>query len=407
MTTVLNMPRFGLDDARAMQDPYPVYRELRDHGPVCRGGPGQWVFSRHAEVSALLRDPRLGREFPEEYQAMSVGEGPANDYLRRIIIDRDPPDHTRLRRLLTKSLNPAMVRALREPISTLVDGVLDQFADEGELDLVSDLAVPVPMMVMSELLGIPVADRATIARWSTSLAQAFAVFIPEDKRREAHESVVQLRAYMSELLGERRGRPGEDLLSRMVTAVKDGAEPLSDDEIIDNALFVYYAGFETTTNVIATGGDLLVRQPHTQRQLREDPGTVTTALEEFMRYDAPIHATTRMATETMEVAGHTIRKGRVVVLLLASANHDERVFPDPGRADVTRAPNPHVSFGGGVHHCLGAALARVEGAVVFERLIARFADIEAAGESVWNPSGGGFRFPYWAYRSVPVRVRPV
>ncbi|MBA3780258.1 MAG: cytochrome P450 [Nocardioides sp.] len=407
MTTVLNMPRFGLDDARAMQDPYPVYRELRDHGPVCRGGPGQWVFSRHAEVSALLRDPRLGREFPEEYQAMSVGEGPANDYLRRIIIDRDPPDHTRLRRLLTKSLNPAMVRALREPISTLVDGVLDQFADEGELDLVSDLAVPVPMMVMSELLGIPVADRATIARWSTSLAQAFAVFIPEDKRREAHESVVHLRAYMSELLGERRRRPGEDLLSRMITAVKDGAEPLSDDEIIDNALFVYYAGFETTTNVIATGGDLLVRQPHTQRQLREDPGTVTTALEEFMRYDAPIHATTRMATETMEVAGHTIRKGRVVVLLLASANHDERVFPDPGRADVTRAPNPHVSFGGGVHHCLGAALARVEGAVVFERLTARFADIEAAGESVWNPSGGGFRFPYWAYRSIPVRVRPV
>ncbi|MBZ4497916.1 cytochrome P450 [Dermacoccus sp. Tok2021] len=405
MTTVLNMPRFGLDDARAMKDPYPVYRELRDYGPVCRGGPGQWVFSRHAEVSALLRDPRLGREFPEDYQAVSVGEGPANDYLRRIIIDRDPPDHTRLRWLLTKSLNPAMVRALREPIAKLVDGLLDRFADEGELDLVSDLAVPVPMMVMSELLDIPAADREAIARWSTSLAQAFAVFIPEDKRREAHESVVHLRNYMSELLTERRRRPGEDLLSRMITAVKDGTDPLSDEEIIDNALFVYYAGFETTTNVIATGSDLLVRQPHTQRQLREDPGAAPTALEEFMRYDAPIHATTRLVTETMEVAGHTIRKGRVVVLLLASANHDERVFADPGRADLTRSPNPHVSFGGGVHHCLGAALARVEGAVVFERLTARFADIEAAGDSVWESSGGGFRFPYWAYRSVPVKVR--
>ncbi|MFE9380746.1 cytochrome P450 [Streptomyces sp. NPDC006855] len=403
---MLNMPRFLLDDARAVRDPYPVYRRLRDYGPVCRGGPGQWVFPRHEEVSALLRDPRLGREFPEEYQAVSVGEGPANDYLRRIVVDRDRPDHTRLRRLLVKSLSPAMVRGLREPIARLVDGLLDRFADERRFDLVADLAVPVPMTVMSELLDIPRPDRADIARLSTSLAQAFAVFIPPDRQREAHAAVVELREYMAGLVRERRRRPGEDLLSRMLAAVKDGEEPLTDEEIIDNALFVYYAGFETTTNAIATGGDLLVRQPHTQRQLRADPGVVGSALEEFMRYDAPIHATTRLALEPIKIAGLTIRKGRVVVLLLASANHDERVFHDPARADLTRAPNPHLSFGGGVHHCLGAALARVEGAVVFERLVARFSDIESAGEGVWEPSQGGFRFPYWAHRSVPVAVRP-
>ena len=407
MATVLNLPSFRIEDACTMQDPYPTYRELRDHGPVCRGGPGQWVFSRHAEVSALLRDPRLGREFPEDYLAMSVGEGPANDYLRRIVIDRDRPNHTRLRGLLTKALSPAMVRALRQPITSLVDGVLDRFADEGESDLVTELAVPVPMMVMSELFGIPTTDRAVIARWSTSLAQAFAVFIPHDKRREAHEAVVHLRDYMSELLHERRCRLGEDVLSRMITAVKNGSEPLSDEEIIDNALFLYYAGFETTTNLIATGCNLIARQPHTQQQLRENPGMIPAALEEFLRFDAPIHATTRLATETLEVAGHTIRAGRVVVLLLASANHDERVFTDPDRVDVTRSPNPHVSFGGGVHRCLGAALARIEGTVVFERLIARFATIEAVRESVSKPSGGGFRFPYWAYRSVPVAVRSV
>ncbi|MFB8103648.1 cytochrome P450 [Streptomyces sp. NPDC056007] len=406
MNTVLNMPRFLLDDARAVRDPYPVYRRLRAYGPVCRGGPGQWVFPRHEEVSALLRDPRLGREFPEEYQAVSVGEGPANDYLRRIVVDRDRPDHTRLRRLLTKSLSPAMIRGLREPIALLVDGLLDRFAEERRFDLVRDLAVPVPMMVMSELLDIPRADRDDIARLSTSLAQAFAVFISEDKRREAHGAVVELREYMAGLVRERRRRPGDDLLSRMLTAVKDGEEPLTDKEIIDNALFVYYAGFETTTNAIATGGDLFVHQPHTQRQLRADPGIVPSALEEFMRYDAPIHATTRLATEPIEIAGLTIRKGRVVVLLLASANHDERVFPDPARADLTRSPNPHLSFGGGIHHCLGAALARVEGAVVFERLVARFADIESAGEGVWEPSEGGFRFPYWAHRGLPVAVRP-
>lgn len=335
-----------------------------------------------------------------------MGEGPANDYLRRIVVDRDRPDHTRLRRLLTKSLSPAMIRGLREPIALLVDGLLDRFAEERRFDLVRDLAVPVPMMVMSELLDIPRADRDDIARLSTSLAQAFAVFISEDKRREAHGAVVELREYMAGLVRERRRRPGDDLLSRMLTAVKDGEEPLTDEEIIDNALFVYYAGFETTTNAIATGGDLFVHQPHTQRQLRADPGIVPSALEEFMRYDAPIHATTRLATEPIEIAGLTIRKGRVVVLLLASANHDERVFPDPARADLTRSPNPHLSFGGGIHHCLGAALARVEGAVVFERLVARFADIESAGEGVWEPSEGGFRFPYWAHRGLPVAVRP-
>lgn len=403
---VADMPRYVLDDAMNVADPNPVYRRLREYGPVARGGPGQWVFPRHAEVSALLRDPRLGREYPERYQALSIGEGPANDYLRRIIINRDGEAHTRLRRLLTKSLTPGMVRSLARPIGTLVDGILDRLADRDAWDLVTDLAVPVPMAVMSELLGIPAADRETVAKWSTSLAQAFAVFIPDDKRHEAHESVVALRAYFADLLRERRRLPGEDLLSRMVAAVRDGTEPLTDEEIVDNALFVYYAGFETTTNAIATGGKVLTTQPDAQHRLRADPGIAGTALEEFMRYDAPIPTTSRLALEPIEIAGHTVRRGRVVVLLLASANRDESVFAHPDRVDLTRSPNPHVSFGGGVHLCLGAALARVEGAVVLERLTARFSRLEPAGPARWNPSSGGFRFPYWAYESIPVAASP-
>lgn len=401
-----DMPRYVLDDAKHAADPYPVYQELRAYGPVCRGGPGQWVFPRHAEVSALLRDTRLGREYPERYQALSIGEGPANEYLQRIVINRDHTAHARLRRLLIKALNPAMVRSLAEPIGALVDRTLDRLAERGTWDLVTDLAVPVPMSVMSELLDIPEADRDMIARWSASLAQAFAVFIPDDKRYEAHEAVALLRDYFADLLRERRRRPGEDLLSRMITAVRDGTEPLTDEEIVDNALFVYYAGFETTTNAIATGGHVLLTQPEAQRRLRADPGLVGTALDEFMRYDAPIPTTSRLALEPIEIAGHTVRRGRVVVLLLASANRDASVFEDPDRVDLTRSPNPHVSFGGGVHHCLGAALARVEGGVVFERLMARFSHLEPAGPSRWNPSAGGFRFPYWAYESIPVAGRP-
>ncbi|SCK54747.1 cytochrome P450 [Streptomyces sp. WMMB 322] len=401
-----DMPRYVLDDAKDAADPYPVYRELRAYGPVCRGGPGQWVFPRHAEVSALLRDTRLGREYPEQYQALSIGEGPANDYLQRIVINRDHTAHARLRRLLIKALNPALVRSLAGPVGALVDRRLDHLAERGTWDLVSDLAVPVPMSVMSELLGVPEADRDMIARWSASLAQAFAVFIPDDKRHEAHESVVLLRDYFAGLLRERRRRPGEDLLSRMITAVRDGTEPLTDEEIVDNALFVYYAGFETTTNAIATGGQVLLTQPGAQRRLRAEPGLVGTALDEFMRYDAPIPTTSRLALEPIEIAGHTVRRGRVVVLLLASANRDESVFEDPDRVDLTRSPNPHVSFGGGVHHCLGAALARVEGGVVFERLMSRFSHLEPDGPPRWNPSAGGFRFPYWAYESIPVAGRP-
>ncbi|WP_241266624.1 cytochrome P450 [Streptomyces scabichelini] len=400
------MPRYVLDDNKNVEDPYPVYRRLREYGPVCRGGPGQWVFSRHAEVSALLREPRLGREFPEQYQAISIGQGPANDYLQRIIINRDSDAHVRLRRLLTKSLNPAMVRTLDGPIGALVDRLLDQLADRDTWDLVADLAVPVPVSVMSELLGIPDADRDMVARWSTSLAQAFAVFIPEEKQREAHEAVVQLREYFAGLLRERRRRPGEDLLSRMLMAVRDGTEPLTDEEIVDNALFVYYAGFETTTNMIATGGSVLLTEPHAQRTLRADPSIIPTALDEFMRFDAPIHATSRLALEPIEIAGHTVRAGRVVVLLLASANRDASVFAEPDRVDLTRSPNPHVSFGGGVHLCLGAALARIEGAVVFDRLMARFSHLEPAGPTRWSPSSGGFRFPYSAYEKIPVAAVP-
>lgn len=402
-----DMPRYVLDDAREAADPYPVYQRLREYGPMCRGGPGQWVFPRHAEVSALLRDRRLGREYPEHYQALSVGEGPANDYLQRIVINRDDEAHARLRRLLTKSLTPAMVRSLAGPIGASVDRILEPLAQRDEWDLVADLAVPVPMTVMSELLDIPVADRDMIARWSTSLAQAFAVFIPDDKRHEAHEAVVRLRAYFVDLLRERRRRPGDDLLSRMLTAVRDGTEPLTDEEIVDNALFVYYAGFETTTNMIATGGNLLVTRPEVQRRLRAEPGVTGTAVDEFMRYDAPIHTTSRLVLEPIEIAGRTLRPGRVVVLLLASANRDAAVFADPDRVDLARSPNPHVSFGGGVHHCLGAALARIEGTVVFERLMARFSRVEPAGPARWNPSGGGFRFPYWAFERIPVAARPM
>lgn len=400
---VAELARFDLADEAFLSDPYPTYRRLRDLGPLCRGGPAQWVVTRYAEVSALLRDRRLGREFPAQYQALSVGDGPANDFLQRIIIDRDPTEHTRLRRLMTKAMSPALVRTLAGPVGTLVEQVLAKSRDERRFDAVADLAVPVPVIMMSELFGIPMADRDLLSEWSVALSKAFAVFLPREERAIAHEAVVLLREYMGGLLAQRRRAPGADLLSRMLDA-GEGEERLSDEEIIDNAVFVYYAGFETTANLIATGCAALAAHPDEQARLRADRSLMPTAMEEFLRYDAPIHTTTRLALETIEIGDRKIRPGRVVVLLLASANHDERQFEDPQRLDIRRRPNPHLSFGGGVHHCLGAALARIESAAVFGRLLDLYARIEPAGAPVWRPSGGGFRFPYFAYESIPVCV---
>ncbi|MFI6491082.1 cytochrome P450 [Streptomyces sp. NPDC050564] len=398
------LPRFVLDDPEFLRDPYPVYRELRARGPLCRGGPAQWVVTRHAEVSALLRDRRLGREFPEEFQNISVGPGPAVDFLRRIVIDRDPQEHTRLRRLLTRALTPATVRSLAAPMAAMVDGLLDEAVERGTFDAVTDLAQPLPVLVMSTLLGIPPQDRADVMERSIDVAKAFAVFIPEQERAAAHDAVVWLRAYFRTLLRRRRAAPGNDLLTTLAT-VRDGDWSLSEEEAVDNALFLYYAGFETTTNLIATGCAALLHHPGEQRRLRADRSLLPTALEEFLRWDAPIHTTTRLTLEPVEVGGRTLRRGRVVVLLLASANHDERQFADPGGLDVGRRPNAHLSFGGGVHHCLGAMLARVEATAVFDRLLDRFTALDPAGEEDWRPSGGGFRFPYCAYRSLPVQIR--
>jgi len=398
------LARFSLTDPAMLHDPYPIYRELRDLGPVCRGGPAQYVVTRYGEVSGLLRDPRLSREFPGDYQAVSVGEGPANDFLQRIIIDRDPAEHTRLRRLITRALSPALVRTLAGPVAALVGQVLERARDERRFDAVTDLAVPVPVTMMSELFGIPAADRALLGDWSVALSKAFAIFIPQAERRAAHDAVVRLRDYMRGLLAERRRTPGPDLLSRMLAAGGD-EDRLTDEEIVDNALFVYYAGFETTTNLIATGSAALCAFPDQQARLRTDRSLMPTAIEEFLRWDAPIHSTTRLVLELLDVGGRRIRPGRVLVLLLASANHDERKFAYPDRLDVGRKPNPHLSFGGGVHHCLGASLARMESAAVFGRLLELYAAIEPAGEPVWRPSGGGFRFPYCAYESIPVSVR--
>ena len=391
-------PRFDPNDPAVIDDPYPTYARLRSAGPLCRFGPGQWGVTRYAEVAALLKDRRLGSAFPPDFYRYAVGEGPASAFFEQICLVRDPPEHTRLRHLMGRALSQAPIRSLQGHISELVDHLLAPAVESGRLDAVSDLAFPLPVMVICELLGVPVADRDLVRPRAAGLVKGFTTFVAPADRAEVHESVTWLQQYVGRLLEERRRRPGDDLLSLLAAAGDDG-QALTPEEIVDNAVFLFFAGFETTRNLIANACAALLRHPDQLDRLRGDRSLVPAAVEEFLRYDAPVQGAGRFTREPIEIAGRTIRRGRVLVLLIGSANRDERQFSDPESLDVGRQPNPHLAFGGGGHFCLGASLARLEGALVIEGLLNRFATFEPAGDSVRRPLGN-FR----SYASVPIAV---
>jgi cytochrome P450 len=368
--TATLLPRFDALAAHVIEDPYPTYAHLRDAGPLCRGPAGTWVATRYAEVSRLLRDRRLGSEFPIDYHRLSVGDGAAAEFMSSIILYRDPPDHERLRRLIGQAFTAGLVRGLEPRIAALVDELLDAPLQRGRIEAIGELALPLPVMVVCELMGIPRADHERIRPLALALGKAFAAVVPAQARAQADSAVSELRSYLGELLRERARRPGRDLLSRLLAA-EAGDDRLTHAEIVDNAVFSFFAGFETTTNLIGNGLAALLASPDQLARLHADPGLVPAAVEEFLRYDAPIQGVARIAREPLEVAGRMLRAGRVLILLMGSANRDERAFADPDRLLVDREPNRHLSFGGGIHYCLGAPLSRVEARTAFARLLAR------------------------------------
>lgn len=382
-------PRFDPLDPALRDDPYPAYARLRAAGALCRGGVGQWAVGRYAEVAKLLADPRLASELPPEYHRAAAGEGPAAGFLQRIVLHRDRPAHTHLRRLVGRGLGRDLGRRLPVWIGRLVDELLEPAVDRGQLDFAAEVALPVPVLVICELLGVPAADRHTIRVRAHALARAFSFRVEEVDRREADEAVTWLREYVGALLDDRH------LRSELGTTV-DG---LARADLVDNVVFLFFAGYETTTSMLATGCAALLDHPGELARLRIDQSLVPSAVEEFLRYDSPIQSRLRLVRTPIAIDGRIVRPGRLLLLLIGSGNRDERRFPEPDRLDVGRRPNPHLSFGGGIHSCAGAALARLEGAVVFGRLLARFGCIEAAGEPERD-----LESPFRAYTRLPVAV---
>lgn len=391
--------KFDSRHPRVLDNPYAVYAELRAAGRLARGSAGQWVASHHADVSWLLKDRRLGHQYPAEYHEFSNGTGPANDFLQRILLDQDPPTHTFWRRIMQQSFSPSLMRRLYDYVAGQVEELTTAALARGHMDVVSDLAFPLPVTVICELIGIPDVDRQAVRPYAVELAKAFSLYIPPEERQGAHAAVTWLRDYITSLIEERAGRPADDLISNLLAAEREAPE-LARDTLIDNIVFLFFAGFETTTNLISTIWLALLTYPDQLRLLRARPELAESTVDEMLRYDAPIQATARYVKEPVEIDGRTVRPGRILVLLLGAANHDPARFDQPERLDITRDPNPHVSFGGGPHHCLGAALARVEGRAVVDWLARATEAPQLAGPIVRRPS-----VSFRAHQSIPVTLR--
>jgi cytochrome P450 len=392
--------RYEAAELAGLADPYPRYAQLRAAGRVVRAGPAAWAVTRYPDVARLLADPRLSHEFPDPVYRASGEPDALAGFFRATVLNRDPPGHTTLRRAMARSLGPRAVAALRPRIERLVADRFAAMAGRPAADLVTELAYPLPVTVAAELLGIPPADRDAAQPHAVALGRMFGSGVVTGPERAAAVAAVGwLRDYLAGLVRQRRRAPGRDALSDLVAAAR-GRPGIGPAELVDNVIFLFFAGFETTTNLLGTGGALLLARPELRARLAGEPGLVPAAVEEFLRYDCPVQATARVAREPVEVGDRLLRPGRIVVLLLGSANRDETVFPAPDTVDLSRSPNPHLAFSAGPHFCLGATLARVEAAAVFQHVASRLRGFEPAGPPVRRT--GGFR----GYQAVPVRVRP-
>jgi cytochrome P450 len=387
------------------RNPFPAYRRLRQVGPVTNTPFGVWLASGHDVVTTAFRHPHLGSNEGEADVALLEGKllnrllsrlgsggdrqgGPFVELFREVMLFRDPPDHTRLRSLVSKAFTPRTAEALTGRVAEIVDELLAAVADRRQMDLMADLAYPLPARVICELIGVPIEDQELFVRHSPALATGLD---PSPMRnasvlQAADEAATVLADYLGVLIEKRRSEPADDLLSRLIAAEEEG-DRLSRQELIATCLLLLIAGHETTANLIGNGVVALFDHPEQAARLRDDPELDRPAVEEMMRYDGPIQMTQRIALEEIELGGVTIPKGGMIVLLPGAANRDPAVFDDPDHLDLGRHPNPHVGFGGGIHFCIGAPLARMEARIAVPTILRRYPNLRLLTERPeWRPS---------------------
>lgn len=380
-------------DPAFIADPYPALRALREHHPVLFDErTRQWIVTRHEDVNRLLRDRRLGRSYLHVATHAEMGrpEPPAwHEPFTTLngngMLDREPPDHTRLRRLVLEAFTPRTVERMRDRVQAIVDGLIDDLAGAGEVDLVASFIEPLPVTVIAELLGIPEADRHRLRPWSRDICLMYELAPPEASARTAVAASVAFSAYLRELVRSRRDHPGDDLISALAVASADG-DRLTEEEVIGTCVLLLNAGHEASVNGAANGWWSLFRHPDQLARFRAEPGIAATAIDELLRFDTPLALFERYVLEEIEVAGVRLPRGAEVALQFASANRDAAAFAAPDTLDLGRDPNPHVSFGAGIHYCLGAPLARMELQIAFTTLLRRRPAIELVEAPTWKPT---------------------
>lgn len=379
-------------DPAVHADPYPSYRRLRESAPMLRAPMGFWVVSRYADIAAVLRDGRFGHSMDEASAMLQAMEGPGGTTvteLSRWMLFRDPPDHTRLRALVSKAFTPRAVEALRPRVTQIVDqlveGMLVQLREGGVVDLVTELALPLPVKVICELLGLPLEYQVRTRQWAEAIARALDPIVSEEEAKASDEAVTGLTGYLASVVEERRRQPGQDLLTRLIQAEDEGGH-LSEPELISTVALLFGAGHETTRNLIGNGMLALLNHPDQADRLAREPQLIRGAIEELLRYDSPVQLAGRVAKADLEVGGEPIANGEFLVLLIGAGNRDPAQFPEPDRLDIARPDLRMLSFGGGIHFCLGAMLARMEAQIAFGTLIAKMPSLELATDTLaWRP----------------------
>ncbi|MHB8377749.1 MAG: cytochrome P450 [Dehalococcoidia bacterium] len=383
---------FNPFDPAFRADPYPTYRRLLAGEPVREGLMGMYVLPRYADCVAMLRDPHASNDArsSDQFQEFLAQQGPLDpdqEALMRFqsFLFMDPPDHTRLRGLVNKAFTPHVIDGLRPRIQQIVDGLIDAAGERGAIDAIEDLAYPLPVRVISEMLGVPAEDHERFKGWSRELARALdpEMVVPPDVLARRNQAIAAFVEYFEALIAERRGAPKDDLLSALIAAEEQG-DTLSEEELISTCILLLIAGHETTVNLIGNGLLALLRHADQMARLRAELSLVRSAIEEALRYDPPVQLTARNAAADIHLPNGVIPKGKQAILLIGAANHDPDQFADPERFDIGRAENRHIAFGMGIHFCLGAPLARVEGQVALGALVGRTREIALAGTPLYK-----------------------
>ncbi|MFF8534162.1 cytochrome P450 [Streptomyces sp. SAS_267] len=393
-------------DPAFVADPYPAYEELRARGRVHYYEPtNQWLVPHHADVSALLRDRRLGRTYQHRFTHEDFGRTappPEHEPFHVLndhgMLDLEPPDHTRIRRLVSKAFTPRTVERLKPYVEGLAAELVDRLVQAGGGDLLTDVAEPLPVSVIAEMLGVPESERAPLRPWSADICGMYELNPSEEVARRAVRASVEFTEYLRGLIEARRKEPGDDLISGLIAAYDEG-DRLTEQEMISTCVLLLNAGHEATVNSTVTGWWTLFRHPGQLETLRADHSLIPTAVEELMRYDTPLQLFERWVLDDIEIDGTTVPRGAEIAMLFGSANRDAEVFADPETLDLSRAENPHISFSAGIHYCIGAPLARLELAASMSALLTKAPGLRLAQEPVRKPN-----FVIRGLESLPVEV---